>query len=117
MAIGFSPELFVASERMPEQQLFGEIFPIRTESLPPLTAYRVIVSGDESPRRVGGKLVDWLSELLGGSWIMSGSRLITDAGANPVKLMLALDSIRAEQHKTFAHLDGLDEDFHWQPTP
>jgi len=102
---------------MPEQQLFGEVFPIRTESLPPLTAYKVVVSGDESPRRVGGKLVDWLSAALGGSWLMSGSRLITDAGANPVKLMMALDSVRAEQHKAFAHLDGLEEDFHWQPTP
>ena len=69
------------------------------------------------PRRVGGKLVDWLSEALGGSWIMSGGRLITDAATNPVRLMMALDSARAEQHKAFAHLDGLEEDFHWQPTP
>ena len=44
-----------------QQQLFGEVFPIRTESLPPLTAYRVLVSGDESPRRVGSKLADWLT--------------------------------------------------------
>ena len=102
---------------MIDQQLFGEVFPIRTESLPPLTAYRIVVSGDESPRRVGAKLVDWLSETLGGCWVLSGARLITDTGANPVKLMMALDSARTEQHKAFAHLDGLEEDFHWQPTP
>ena len=117
MGINFHPELFVVSEQMPEQQLFGEVFPIRTESLPPLAAYKVSVSGDESPRRVGSRLLDWLSESLGGSWIMSGTRLITDAGANPVKLMMALDDARAAQHKTFAHLEGLEEDFHWQPTP
>ena len=117
MGISFHPDLFVVSEQMPDQQLFGEVFPIRTESLPPLTAYKVVVSGDELPRRMGSRLLDWLSESLGGSWIVSGARLITDAGANPVKLMMTLDDARAEQHKTFAHLDGLEEDFHWQPTP
>ncbi len=117
MGISFHPDTFIVSEQMPDQQLFGEVFPIRTESLPPLTAYKVVVSGDESPRRVGSKLLDWLSESLGGSWIMSGARLITDTAANPVRLMMALDDIRAAQHKTFAHLDGLEEDFHWQPTP
>src|SRR4051812_22300184 len=115
--MAFSAELTVVRERMTDQQLFGEIFPIRSESLPPLTAYRIRVSGDESPRRVGSKLIDWLTETMGGCWVLSGGRLITDAGANPVKLMMALDSARAEQPKAFAHLDTLEEDFNWQATP
>ena len=79
------------------QQLFGEVFPIRTDALPPLGAYRLILTGDESPRRVGSRLADWLGSIFGGFWVMSGSRLITDAQPNPIKLVMAVDSARAEQ--------------------
>ena len=51
---------FLTSERlMIDQQLFGEVFPILSESLPPLTAYRLTTNGAESLLAlVNGKFVD-----------------------------------------------------------
>src|SRR4051812_20766429 len=117
LAIEINPEqLYLTRELMPDQQLFGEIFPIRTDALPPLAAYRLILSGDESARRVGGKLAEWLSGAFGGCWVMSGGRLITDAAPNPVKLMMALETARSEAPRVFGHVENLEEDFQWQPT-
>lgn len=108
-------QLYLTHELMPDQQLFGEIFPIRTDTLPPLAAYRLALDG-ASARRVGGKLADWLAAAFGGCWVMSGGRLITDAAPNPVKLMLAVEAARAEQPRAFGQLEALEEDFQWQPS-
>src|SRR5450432_2091045 len=111
------PQVSASRKPMIDQQLFAEVFPIRVDTLPPLTAYRLTLSGAESTRRIGSKLADWLGGTIGGFWVFSGGRLITDAPPNPVKLIMALDALRAEQHKTFLHLEGVEEDFQWQPTP
>ena len=117
LAAKLNPEqLYLTHELMPDQQLFGEIFPIRTDALPTLAAYRLALGGGESPRRVGSKLAEWLMEAFGGCWVMSGGRLITDAAPNPVKLMMALEAARAKQPRAFGQLEGLEEDFHWQPS-
>ncbi len=102
---------------MTNQQLFAEVFPIHADSLPPLTAYRLSVTSGESVRQLGTKLAAWLGEIFGGFWVYSSGRLITDAPPNPVKLVIALDSARTEQRRTFGHVESLEEDFHWQPSP
>ncbi len=104
------------AQQQPNQQLFGEVFPILTDSLPPLTAYRLAVGGGESVRRLGGKLATWMSAMFGGFWVWSGGRLITDAPPNPVKLVIALEDARADQPRNFHHLEAIEEDFQWQPT-
>ncbi len=101
---------------MPDQELFAEVFPILTDALPPLTAYRLSVGSGESLRRLGTKLAAWLGETFGGFWVYSSGRLITDAPPNPVKLVMALDAARTEQRRTFGHIEGVEEDFHWQPS-
>ncbi|HVU13714.1 MAG TPA: hypothetical protein VHD90_20700 [Phototrophicaceae bacterium] len=106
---------FLTSDRlMIDQQLFGEIFPILTEALPALTAYRLKMQGVESPSRVGTKLAERLAEAFGGSWVWSMGKLITDAPPNPVNLIMAIDEARG--HKAFQHLETIEEDFQWQPT-
>lgn len=111
-----SEQLYLTREFMPDQQLFGEIFPIRTDALPPLAAYRLSLTNGESPRRVGAKLADWLTSTVGGCWVMSGGRLMTDAAPNPVKLMMALEQARTEEPRAFGHVFGLEEVFDWQPS-
>ncbi len=101
---------------MPDQELFAEVFPILTDAIPPLTAYRLSVTSGESLRRLGTKLATWLGETFGGFWVYSNGRLITDAPPNPVKLVMALDAARTEQRRTFGHIEGVEEDFHWQPS-
>ena len=101
---------------MPDQELFAEVFPILTDTLPPLTAYRLSVTSGESLRRLGTKLAAWLGETFGGFWVYSSGRLITDAPPNPVKLVMALDTARSEQRRSFGHVEGVEEDFHWQPS-
>ena len=98
------------------QQLFGEVFPIRTDTLPPLTAYRMTTSGGESTRRLGTKLAEWMGAMFGSFWVWSGGRLITDAPPNPVKLVIAIDDACADQPRIFQHLESLQEDFQWQPS-
>lgn len=98
------------------QQLFGEVFPILTDVLPPLTAYRLTTHAGESTRKLGNKLADFLGSMFGGFWVWSNGRLLTDTPPNPVKLFMSLDDARASQPKTFQHLDTLEEDFQWQPS-
>lgn len=105
-------QLFASQKTMTDQHLFTEVFPIRTDALPPLTAYHLLLRGDESSRRVGKLLADWLSSVFGGYWLWSGNRLITDAPPNPVKLLMAVDAARTE-HKTFQNVESLEEDFQW----
>lgn len=112
----FTPVRKLTSEQtaQPDQQLFGEVFPIRTDSLPPLTAYRMATSGGESTRRLGARLADWMGAMFGGFWVWSGGRLLTDTPPNPVKLVIAIDDARADQPRAFQHLEGLEEDFQWR---
>ncbi len=113
--MGLNAPFLTTDHLMIDQQLFGEVFPILSESLPPLTAYRLTTNGAESPRRVGTRLAERLSEEFGGFWVWSGGRLVTDAPPNPVKLVITIDEARG--HKAFQHLETVEEDFHWQPTP
>ncbi len=117
LRVGHNPEIAASQRQASEQQLFGEIFPIRTDALPPLSAYHLLLSEGESSRRVGARLADWLGAIFGGFWVWSRGRLITDAAPNPMKLIMAVDSARAEQRKLFQHLESLEEDFHWTPSP
>ncbi len=65
---------------------------------------------------MGTKLAGWLGETFGGFWVYSSGRLITDAPPNPVKLVMALDAARSEQRRIFGMVEGVEEDFHWQPS-
>ncbi|MFN8376695.1 MAG: hypothetical protein U0694_27960 [Anaerolineae bacterium] len=115
-AINDDKSLMQASLPMPESQLFVEMFPVAAEALPPLTAYAIFVrEGD--PLLLGGKLAYQLRLALPGLWVWAGERLLTDTPPNSVELIMALDHLKETQPKVYGALDGIEEDYNWQPTP
>lgn len=105
---------------MPESQLFVELFPIRVENLPSLTAYRMVTADSSvqrlSDRQLGQRVARRLRSTQEGAWLWLGSRIVTDTTPNPVKLAIAIEALRESQPDVFGHLEGLAEDIHWSPT-
>jgi hypothetical protein len=105
----------------PETQLFVELFPIRAENLPPLTAYRMVMQPGSarliSERQTGRRLARLLRRSLPGAWLWAGQRLLTDTAPNPVRLAMLIDALRAEQAAIFGDLISLEEDVSWQASP
>jgi len=100
----------------PTQSLFVEVFPINLAALPTLTAYRIAVSKG-SLNDIGLKLAERLNAVESGCWVWAGERLLTDEALNPVKLLMTIDQIRADEPKSFATLDAVEEDYGWRATP
>jgi hypothetical protein len=103
-----------------DARVFVEVFPIRTESLPPLSAYRLRLTNDDASahaqaRAFGGKLAYRLRVGLGGAWVWLGGRLITDSPTDPVTARGVIGSARAEQPKLYALLEDIEIDSDWQP--
>jgi hypothetical protein len=106
----------------PDSQTFSEVFPIQLDALPEVTAYRLsfhtAVSATERAaleRKMGGKLTYRLRNSFGGMWVWVAGHVITDMPPNPVKLLMVLDQARREQASLYKGLDGLEEDYGWQP--
>ncbi|MCK6579089.1 MAG: hypothetical protein L6Q98_13405 [Anaerolineae bacterium] len=108
-------------ETMTNPQLFVEVFPIRAEALPPLHAYRLIMSGDElaqqNARRIGSRLPGYLRQAFSGYWAWIGGRLVVDAAAPPEKLAAFVVDLRAAFPRQFAPLAAIEVDVGWQPAP
>jgi hypothetical protein len=115
-AINDNKSLVQETPFMPESQLFVEMFPVAPDVLPPLTAYILFVK-EGNPLLLGGKLAYQLRLSLQGLWVWAGERLLTDTPPNPVELLMAFDQLRESQPKIFGALDGIEEDYAWQPTP
>jgi hypothetical protein len=95
-------------------QLFGEIFPVRLDTLPPLYAYVPRWTG-EAPR-AGAKLAQRLRGQVGGHWVFVRGALLTDSDPNPMKRIVAVDHIKAAHPKTYGALEGVEEAYDWQLT-
>lgn len=96
--------------------LFTEIFPIELSALPKITAFRLQADmPDLMP--AGRKLADYMSGQLSGVWVWSDNRLLTDAQPNPVKLLMAFDTLKAQQSAAFGKVRGIEEDYQWQAAP
>lgn len=91
--------------------LFAEIFPIKTDALPALSAYRVLARA-EGARKLGARLTAELREVFGGNWAWIGGRIVTDQPPDPVKLVMVMDQLKSR----YREIEALEEDFSWQPT-
>lgn len=105
-----------------QAQVFTEVFPILTEHLPSLAAYRIAVNAEsadraEMERKLGGKLVYRLRTLLDGTWVWAGSRVLTDSPTEPAILDAALQSARQHTAALRKGVRGLEYLAGWQPTP
>ncbi len=96
------------------QHLFVEVFPVETS--PYLQAHNVQLSDGSAPK-FGSKLAYRLRQKLAGCWVWADNRMLTDTPPEPMKLLMALDTIKEEQPKTYGKLTLLEEDYAWQPTP
>lgn len=98
----------------PDLPLFAEIFPVRPDAIPALTAYRLrmdegaVTSVAQLERRLGGKLAYRLDAMLPGCWVWANSLLLTDTPPNPARLAIALAEARAAM-PTFAPIALLEE--------
>lgn len=100
------------------EQWFSEVFPIRLEGLPPLLAYRPVLTDQAErliDRRTGARLAARLRSRLGGYWFWHGGRLIADSEPDPARLILALDAVRTDAPEPFAAIAALEIDLSWTP--
>ena len=99
-----------------ERQLFTEVFPIDTASLPQLFAYRIqAATGDGA--KLGGKLAYRLRHTFPGYWVWAGERVLTDVQPNPANLRAAVETLVKQEPDVFGALLALEEDILWEPTP
>ena len=61
---------------MTNSKLSADFFPIQSDRLPQLYAYRIV--GDDNVNTVGGKLSYRLRKNLSGNWVWSNYKLISD---------------------------------------
>ncbi|MDX2160196.1 MAG: hypothetical protein SF162_02615 [bacterium] len=104
----------------PTPPQFVEVFPIRIEALPPLTAYRLKLVGELSAvdlNRLGSRLVTRLRSGFDGVWLWASQRVISDTPPAAMKLLVALDEMRSEQPNVFGWIDSLEEDYAWAAAP
>lgn len=95
--------------------LMTEVFPILTETLPPLYSYSLDLSdGDKST--VGGKLAYRLKRTFEGHWAWADSRIVTDAPQDESHIMEVIKPLWAEQPKIFHGLRGIKLDSNWKPS-
>jgi hypothetical protein len=96
--------------------VFTEVFPIRAEAIPTLYAYQLVMGGGDNST-IGGKLSYRLRRVLGGHWVWTGNRLVSDAAQSIEKVMEIVQELWREQPDTFRDLRGVQNDSAWRSTP
>ncbi len=105
---------------MSDLDLFVEIFPISSDALPPLTAFRVEVLPDVPPehlRRLGNRIATYFRGAFGGIWRFLDGVVLTDSPRNIVEMDISLDLAIQQQPVRFDGLTGIGEAPDWSPTP
>jgi hypothetical protein len=95
-----------------ERQLFTEVFPIDTQHLPQLYAYRPQF-GDNEPAKIGGKLAYRMRQMFPGNWVWAGDRVVTDVQPNPASLKAAVNTLVHQEPSVYGGLVALEEDPLW----
>jgi hypothetical protein len=105
---------------IPAPQLFTEVFPVRIEGIPPLHAYRVLLTDTLSPssherRSFGGKLAARLRAMMPGLWVWAGGVLLTDSPPETTASAEMISAIIAENPQVFTLLGGIESIPDWKP--
>jgi len=93
----------------------AEVFPIRLDRLPDLVAYSPRVSSDET-ERIGGKLAYQCSKKLGGHWVWTGKRILTDRASTQREMQALLRQLWRDQPEVFRHLLEISPDLGYHPS-
>ena len=93
-----------------------EVFPVKCERLPPMYAYEVLTGG--TPRNVAaGKLAYRFRKALGGHWVSSEGRIVTDSTTSEAAVRNVLAALWKTQGTVFGDVRGVQADRTWRPTP
>jgi len=96
-------------------KIFTEVFPINLSVVPKLFVYRLIISsGDIST--IGGKLSYRLKRDIGGHWVWTCNRLVSDTERSEDEIMHIVRRLWREQPHVYGGLQEVSRDFHWRPT-
>lgn len=97
-------------------QIFVEVFPVKSNSLPKFSAYR-LDTGRADPSPIGGKLAYRLKRTLRGHWAWTTNRVVADLEHDVNDIMNVVKTLWAEQPAVFKDLRGVVRDLDWHPTP
>ncbi|MHA1637852.1 MAG: Piwi domain-containing protein [Candidatus Thorarchaeota archaeon] len=95
---------------------FTEIFPINVEKIPKLYAFSMNLGGGE-PYRIGGKLSYRLGKDLGGTWIYSDYKIVTDQKVSDDDVQKAIESLWTSKTDDFRHIQNMKREIQWKPSP
>lgn len=101
---------------MPSPMVLAEVFQIDPRQVPKLHGYEVDVSA-EPANTVGGRLCYRLSKVLGGHWVWTTGRAVTDAPKDLAEIEKVVNGLWEQQPQDFRYLRGVRPDFGWDPTP
>ena len=90
-----------------------EMFPIRLEIMPKLTAYRLSTSGGVIAA-MGGKLSYRLKRTFPGHWTWTRGRVLTDSPQDISQMMSVVEDLWKEQPETFGTLIDIRLDERWR---
>lgn len=96
-------------------QLFVEVFPIQTSTLPRIFAYKIDTGGGDAST-IGGKLAYRLRRKFKGHWVWTSNRVVTDAQQPPNEIMSVVEELWREQPDVFKDLKDVKYDPDWRPT-
>ena len=101
----------------PQIDLFTEVFPVQTSTIPRLFAYKLEV-GTGNISTIGGKLSYQLRKIFQGHWVWTRSnRIISDNRQDVAKIMKVVKELWHEQPNVFGGLKNVYPDYNWQPAP
>lgn len=95
--------------------LITEVFPVAKEAIPQLFAWRLDLRGGDAAT-IGGKLSYRLRRSLGGHWVWTCWRLVTDLQATPESVQAIVADLWKEQPETFKALRQITADPAWTAT-
>lgn len=101
---------------MSKATLLVEVFPIRLESIPPLFAYRVNISGGDLGR-IGGKLSYRLRRKFGNHWVWTSGHILTDVPQSQDKIDRFVENLWQEDPDTYRNLVSMNPDDTWNISP
>ena len=93
---------------------FVEVFPVGPSIASALSAYELEIGGTER-NLIGGKLAYRLLREVGGHWVWTSNRLVTDNPQDDDRLEAIVSSLWRDQPDTYKDLRGLRCDESWLP--
>ena len=95
--------------------LFLELFPLETDRIPALVAYRPRYTGKGSAKQIKG-LIARLRKAFPGNWLWVEGLIITDVSLSPIQLDIHTDLMREQAPDIYGSLEALEEQDGWKPS-